>query len=333
MEGVRSAMDPYTQGETIRYETVIYNAQAKKKPPELEYQYVLYRDGTEVTREGPVAVDTGSLNNHGEITLSNELILNHSLEPGSYALQLEVRDLLANKKKGIATQWMDFEITAGSESDYIDSGREWLQKGIEAEQNGNREAMMAAFREAAGLYRKALEENPDSAMALKGLLDVTNKVQESSRKLQTVQDSGEPHKDREYWVRRAAEWRKAVENHTPGMMDESAASIASWPAAELLAVHNLVLYVDARSSGTFNYDVAILRKEFTDKYISYGDIIPSLNLEPDRGDIMRRASVLYTDIATLQPDTANGDRTFFLELAEQILGILSNGEKPVVTTE
>jgi VWFA-related protein len=338
MEGVRSALDPYTQGETIRYEVVIYNAKAKKKPPKLEYQYVLYRDGVEVMRNGPVMVDTGSLNDFGEITLSNELRLPHSLDPGSYALQLEVRDTQAKEKNGIATQWMDFEITTGSAADYIDSGEEWMQKGIEAEHNGNREEMMTAFREAAGLYRKALEENSDNAVALKGLIDVANNVQEYSKKLEAVQDSGEIQKDREYWIRRATEWREAVENHEPGMIDEAAITIGSWPAEDVLAIHNLVMYVEARSSGTFNYDVIILRKEFTDKYISFGDIIPSLNLEPDRGYIMRRAGLLYTDIDTLQTDTgigegidgtqmpnvndqgASGERTFYQELAGQMIG-------------
>jgi len=114
IDGVLSALKPYGQGETIGYRTEIYNARIKKgKSPELEYQYVLYKDGIEVLQSGPRKVDTSNVSDYRKIALSRELRFVDSLEPGTYALQLEVRDNQAKEKDSIAIRWMNFEIMAG----------------------------------------------------------------------------------------------------------------------------------------------------------------------------------------------------------------------------
>jgi len=114
IDGAQSALKLYRPGETIRYRTEIYNASVKKgKSPELEYQYVLYKDGIEMLQSGPLKVDTSNTRDYRQIVLSRELSLVDSLEPGTYELQLEVRDKLVKEKDGIATRWMTFEITAG----------------------------------------------------------------------------------------------------------------------------------------------------------------------------------------------------------------------------
>ena len=113
IEGVRSALKPYQPGETIGFMTEIYNARVKKrKPSELEYHYTLYKDETEILQSGSIKINTGSTGDRGEISIARELRLPESLEPGTYVLQLVVRDKLAKEKNGTAKRWMDFKITA-----------------------------------------------------------------------------------------------------------------------------------------------------------------------------------------------------------------------------
>jgi len=91
----------------------IYNAKVKKKKPsELEYQYTLYKDDIEILQSGPIKINTASTSDHEEISIARELRLPESLEPGTYVLQLVVRDKLVKEKDGTAKRWMDFKIAA-----------------------------------------------------------------------------------------------------------------------------------------------------------------------------------------------------------------------------
>ena len=113
IEGVRSALKSYLPGETIGFMAEIYNAKVKKKKPsELEYQYTLYKDDIEILQSGPIKINTASTSDHEEISIARELRLPESLEPGTYVLQLVVRDKLVKERDGTAKRWMDFKIAA-----------------------------------------------------------------------------------------------------------------------------------------------------------------------------------------------------------------------------
>ena len=144
------------------------------------------------------------------------------------------------------------------------------------------------------MYRKALQKHPDSTAALKGLEDVANNVRESLRRLQAVQDEGEVYKDKAYWLKRVLEWRDAVENHAPGMLDAAAVTVGAWPAKDILTIHYLIIQKAGLSNlGPAYYEPYVfLNRELGDKGIEINDISSSINLEPDPEHLLKRAALL-----------------------------------------
>jgi hypothetical protein len=102
----------FHRGQVLDYGLVIYNAKVEKAnpQPQLQLQIKLFRDGKPVFvgREqdfklsGPS--DLKRLGATGGIQLGADMV------PGEYVFQVIVRDLLADQKHRLATQWMDFEI-------------------------------------------------------------------------------------------------------------------------------------------------------------------------------------------------------------------------------
>ena len=106
------AVRHFTQGMLMDYLFIIYNArldQATNKP-QLISQIRLFRDGQPVftgkenTLSFTNVTDPKWLVSGGAIKLGTDLV------PGEYVLQVIVKDLLADEKHRIVTQWMDFEI-------------------------------------------------------------------------------------------------------------------------------------------------------------------------------------------------------------------------------
>jgi len=107
------ALRSYKPGEGFEYMAVVYNAKTRgKKPPDIEYQTVLFGNGKELYRGNSEAVDLSGINDYKRIPIRNKLLLASTLQPGDYALQLEVRDKQAEGKSSIAIQIMSFEILA-----------------------------------------------------------------------------------------------------------------------------------------------------------------------------------------------------------------------------
>ena len=108
-----SVLRIYRPGERLMFKAEIYNAKTKKgKVPDLESQFILYREGSEVFRSDTQAVDLSGLSDFKRIPIQKGLILSKTIEPGNYILQLQVKDKQAAEKHSHAAQALDFEIAA-----------------------------------------------------------------------------------------------------------------------------------------------------------------------------------------------------------------------------
>jgi hypothetical protein len=106
------AVRHFSSGMLIDYLYVIFNAHLDKttSKSQITSQVRIFRDGKPVFtgRENGLnftdVTDPKRLINSGEIQLGNDLA------PGEYVFQVVVKDMLADEKHRVVTQWMDFEI-------------------------------------------------------------------------------------------------------------------------------------------------------------------------------------------------------------------------------
>ena len=99
----------FKPGESLETVAVIYNAKNnKEKTPSLESSYSLYRNKQEIYKSKPEEIAVPNANKN--ILLKKKIILSDSLEPGEYVLRIEVKDTLADEKKNLASQTLQFEI-------------------------------------------------------------------------------------------------------------------------------------------------------------------------------------------------------------------------------
>jgi VWFA-related protein len=109
------AVRNYFTGENVKCVAVIYNAKAdKNRKPNLESRLILYLDGQEIYKTEPEAVDINNVNDFSRILIRRKLLLDNSLQPGNYALLLQVNEIHEKKKDRIAKQAIDFKILARS---------------------------------------------------------------------------------------------------------------------------------------------------------------------------------------------------------------------------
>jgi VWFA-related protein len=110
-KGNSPAIRNYRPGESISYMSVVYNAKREKgKAPDLESQYILYKDGQEILKGQPQPLPLKNTGNLKEIPIMGRMVLEKTLQEGDYVLQLLVRDKLAGSKKNLSTQTLDFRI-------------------------------------------------------------------------------------------------------------------------------------------------------------------------------------------------------------------------------
>ena len=101
----------FLPGENFEYMAVIYNAKMKKEdPPELESQIVLYRDGIEIHKSEPEAIDLSGVNDFKRIPIRKKLEIENSMLPGDYVLQFLVEDNNAKQKESLTAQTLSFRI-------------------------------------------------------------------------------------------------------------------------------------------------------------------------------------------------------------------------------
>ncbi len=105
------AIRNYLPGERFNYMAIAYNAKnEKKQAPELETQFVLYKDDREIFKGDINPVGLRGIDDFHDIPISGSLFFSEAIDPGRYVLQLMVTDKQAKKEYSVATQAMDFEI-------------------------------------------------------------------------------------------------------------------------------------------------------------------------------------------------------------------------------
>ncbi|HEY0380392.1 MAG TPA: VWA domain-containing protein [Pyrinomonadaceae bacterium] len=99
-------------GMTLRYTYTIYNAQPDRttRQPQLQTQVRMFRDGKELYTGKPMTYEMGDQPDPKHLKAGGRIQLGKDAQPGEYILQIVVTDLLANKKRNVASQWIDFEI-------------------------------------------------------------------------------------------------------------------------------------------------------------------------------------------------------------------------------
>jgi hypothetical protein len=88
---------------------VLYNANKKSSMPDLESQFILYRNGTERLRGEPQKIELDGIVDLSRIPIRKKMLLGNSLEQGDYILQLLVTDKNHKKQKPVA-QTLSFQI-------------------------------------------------------------------------------------------------------------------------------------------------------------------------------------------------------------------------------
>jgi VWFA-related protein len=106
-----TSLREFKRGTVMSYYYIIYNAKTEsKQKPQLEVQTRLFRDGKLVLENQPQPLEIGEQKDLRRIETSNAITLGTDLELGDYIMQIVVTDTLADKKRQIATQWIDFEV-------------------------------------------------------------------------------------------------------------------------------------------------------------------------------------------------------------------------------
>lgn len=113
---VESASGPavrrFKVGDRLSYGFEIYNARPDKisRRPALELTVRVYRAGKLVLSNVVAPLDPGQHADASRIRVSRGLSLGDEMKPGTYVLELVVRDVLPDSKPRSSTQWMDFEV-------------------------------------------------------------------------------------------------------------------------------------------------------------------------------------------------------------------------------
>jgi VWFA-related protein len=106
------ALRNYQPGDSFEYMSVVYNAEHdKNKLPDLESQFILYRDGQEIMKSQPQSVALKDINKWNGIPIKGKMVLENTLQEGDYVLQLWVKDKRAGSKRNLASQTLNFNIS------------------------------------------------------------------------------------------------------------------------------------------------------------------------------------------------------------------------------
>jgi VWFA-related protein len=103
------ALRSYKPGDNFEYVAVLYNAVRKNYTPDLESQFILYRNGTERMRGEPQKIELDGIVDLSRIPIRKKMLLGNNLEQGDYVLQLLVIDKKQKKPKPV-TQTLTFQI-------------------------------------------------------------------------------------------------------------------------------------------------------------------------------------------------------------------------------
>ena len=105
-----AAIRRFRRGSVIAYPYTIYNATLKGGRPSLAVQVDLYRDGKLLIEGKPQPADIQPQTDWTRISDFGYMKLNANSVPGDYLLRITVTDLLANGKKAVSSQYVEFEV-------------------------------------------------------------------------------------------------------------------------------------------------------------------------------------------------------------------------------
>ena len=106
-----TALREFKRGSVMSYYYIIYNTKTDSRTtPKLEVQTRLFQNGKVIMENEPEPLNVGNQKDLKRIEASNAITLGTDLAIGNYVLQIIVFDNNADKKKQIATQWIDFEV-------------------------------------------------------------------------------------------------------------------------------------------------------------------------------------------------------------------------------
>jgi VWFA-related protein len=107
-----AAVRQFRNGETLEYGVVVYNAHVDKSHPEpqLQMQVKLYRNGDPIFTGAEQQFKVSGTSDLKRVAAAGGIQLAKEMVPGEYVIQIIVKDLLADEKHGLATQWIDFEV-------------------------------------------------------------------------------------------------------------------------------------------------------------------------------------------------------------------------------
>jgi VWFA-related protein len=106
-----TALREFKRGSVISYYYVIYNTKFDSRmSPKLQIQTRLFHNGKVILENEPEPLNIGNQKDLKRIEASNAVTLGTDLAMGDYIMQIIVFDKNADKKKQIATQWIDFEV-------------------------------------------------------------------------------------------------------------------------------------------------------------------------------------------------------------------------------
>jgi VWFA-related protein len=109
--GKSPALRSYHPGESFEYMSIVYNAKRETgRMPDLESQFILFKDGQEILKGAPQPVDLKGISDLKEIPIKGTMVLENTMQEGDYVLQLLIRDKLAGGKKSLVSQASDFRI-------------------------------------------------------------------------------------------------------------------------------------------------------------------------------------------------------------------------------
>lgn len=106
-----TALRQFSLPVSLNFGAVLYNPQTNGDgAPELEMQTRLILDDKVILETPFEPISTKEQKDLKRIDLAGRIRLSKNLSAGNYIFQIIVKDKLANKKRQIATQWVDFEV-------------------------------------------------------------------------------------------------------------------------------------------------------------------------------------------------------------------------------
>ncbi len=100
----------YKPGDNFEYMAAVYNANHKDRAPDLESQFILYRDGSEYLRGEWRGVELSGLDDLSRIPIRKRMLLGETLPEGDYVLQLVIKDKQKSGENSVAAQSLHFQI-------------------------------------------------------------------------------------------------------------------------------------------------------------------------------------------------------------------------------